>query len=210
METTREDILKTAEILFARQGYAETSLRQITEEAGVNIAAVNYHFRSKENLLVEILDRIVAPLNSARLELLDEFEADGIPGVEQILTAFLLPDLQLIEELRGRDPDLPRFVSRMYSEASDLMARVVGRQFGEVQERFYAAFGRAIPDATREDIAWRLHCVVGIVLFLFASVRPPGSPLMVGEDIKTDLRRLLEVTTPVMVAASLGVVTSKN
>lgn len=200
MEKTKEDIVRAAEILFARQGYAETSLRQITDEAGVNVAAVNYHFRTKENLLVEILDRMVVPLNDARLKLLDEFESDVTPGVEQVLTAFLLPDLELIQDLRSRDPDLPRFVSRMYSEASELMARVVGRQFAEVQERFYAAFARAVPTASREDIAWRLHCVVGIVLYLFASVLPPGSPPMVGNDIDRDLQRLLAVTVPLMVA----------
>ena len=210
MEKTKEDILRTAEVLFARQGYAETSLRQITDEAGVNVAAVNYHFRTKENLLVEILDRIVAPLNSSRLELLDEYESYGTPDVEQVLTAFLQPDLVLIQELRSRDPDLPRFVSRMYSEASELMTRVVGRQFAEVQDRFHTALGRAVPTASRADIAWRLHCIVGIVLYLFASVRPPGSPPMVGEDIESDLRRLLEVTVPVMVSPPREVVGSRK
>lgn len=209
-EQTREQILQAAESLFARAGYANTSLRQITDAAGANIAAVNYHFSSKENLLIEILDRIVVPLNDARLELLDDLEAEGTPSAEQILTAFLLPDLQLIQKLRARDPALPRFVSRMYSEASDLMSRVIGRQFAVTQERFYDAFSRALPHLSSEDIAWRLHCVVGIVLYLFASVEAPGMSPMVTDDLARDLGRLLDATVPLMTAPAGEVVHSRT
>ncbi|MCZ6663464.1 MAG: TetR family transcriptional regulator, partial [Actinobacteria bacterium] len=78
---TKERIVRAAEILFAKEGYAGTSLRQITESAGVNIAAVNYHFGSKENLLIEILDRVVGPINAERLLLLDEAQAEGTPDI---------------------------------------------------------------------------------------------------------------------------------
>lgn len=197
---TRMRIVRAAEVLFARDGYEGTSLRQITEEAGVNVAAVNYHFGSKENLLIEVLDRVVGPINEERMRLLDRAEADGDPDATAVLTAFLLPDLQVIEELRARDPSLPRFVSRMYSEGSELMGRVMGRQFAETRRRFYAAFARALPALSGEEIAWRLHCVVGIVVYLFAGVEAKGMPQMIGDDIEENLRKLLEVTVPLMSA----------
>lgn len=202
---TRQQIIEAAELLFARNGYSATSLREITETAGVNIAAVNYHFGSKENLLVEILDRIVGPLNAQRIEILDELETAGKPDVRQILTAFLLPDLRVLDELRSRNPDLPRFVSRMYSEGTELMAQVVGRQFAETQARFSSAFARALPDLGPDEIGWRLKCIVGIVVYLFAGIESSGVEPMVGHDIDANLRRLLDVTIPMMSARSTEV-----
>src|SRR3546814_17821279 len=70
--STREAILDTAETLFAQQGHDGTSMRQITSEAGVNLAAVNYHFGSKEALVQAVLKRRLAILNQERLRLLDD------------------------------------------------------------------------------------------------------------------------------------------
>lgn len=197
---TRARIIRAAEVLFAREGYASTSLREITERAGVNVAAVNYHFGSKEDLLVEILDRIIGPLNDERMDLLDEVESGCSPGASEVLTAFLLPDLRLYGDLRSRDPELPRFVARMYSENSDLMLGVTGRQFAEVQERFSEAFRSALPGLPTEEILWRLQCVVGIVLYLFAGVEVEGTVPMLGDDTEENLSRLLSVTVPMMEA----------
>lgn len=208
MSDTRAQILGAAEVLFAREGYANTSLRQITELAGANLAAVNYHFGSKEKLLIEILDRVIAPITEERIRLLDEVESTGTPDLSQLLTAFLLPDLHVIAELKERDPSLPNFVSRMYSEGSDLMAEVMGRQFAEAQTRFYAAFARALPQFSQDEIGWRLQCIVGIVVYLFASVEASGMPPMLGADVDRDLRRLLSVTVPFMSAPAEEVVAS--
>ena len=199
-QQTRNQIIRAAEVLFARKGYAATSVREITEAAGVNIAAVNYHFGSKENLLIEILDRVVSPVNAERLKLLDELEAQDTPSVEDVLSAFLFPDLRILDELRRRDPELPRFVSRMYSEGSEFMSRVKGHQFGEIQDRFLAAFGNVLPHLNREEIEWRLHCVVGIVLYLFAGVDAPGVGSLAGPDPERTLTRLLNVSSPMMSA----------
>lgn len=198
--STKDRIIEAAEILFALNGYDGTSLRDITERAGVNVAAVNYHFGSKENLLIELLDRIIAPINTERLEMLEEASTDGPPELEQILTAFLLPDLTSLNRLRARNPDLPRFVSRMYSEGSPLMGKIVGMQFAEMSERFGEAFARALPELSPAEISFRLSCIVGIVVYLFAGVEAPGvAPLATG-DVNTDLARLLAVTRSIMTA----------
>ncbi len=76
-KSTGERILDAAEGLFARQSIRTTSLREITELAEVNIAAVNYHFRSKDALLRAVYERSFQPLNAERLRLLDEAEAAG-------------------------------------------------------------------------------------------------------------------------------------
>lgn len=87
-------LLDAAEHLFARQGIRGTSLREITEQAGGNIAAVNYYFRSKEALVQAVYERSFRPLNEERLRLLDlaESEAGGNPlQLESILHAFFEP-----------------------------------------------------------------------------------------------------------------------
>src|ERR687891_1473936 len=90
--STRERILDAAEQRFSEEGFAGTSLREITALAGVNVAAVNYHFGSKEELLRAVLSRIVEPVNRERLELLQRAEEAAAPHpspVEAILEAFL-------------------------------------------------------------------------------------------------------------------------
>lgn len=197
---TKQRILETAEVLFAANGYAGTSLRDITQKAGVNVAAVNYHFGSKESLLAALLDRVIFPINKERIELLDELEAAGDPSAEEILEAFLLPDLHGLETLRGRDPALPQFVSRMYSEGSNLMHDVIGGQFAELGQRFGSAFARALPELEQTEIAFRLSCVVGIVVYMFAEVAVPGMAPLATADLETNLGRLVAVTTSIMTA----------
>ena len=85
MENTRGRILDSAERLFAEQGFSGTSLRQITAAAGANLAAVNYHFGSKEELIKEALSRRLRPINAERLKWLDRLEAEGQPTVEEIV-----------------------------------------------------------------------------------------------------------------------------
>ena len=80
MSETREKILDTAERLIGEQGYAATSLRQIITEAGVNLAAVHYHFGSKEELLDAVVMRKAGPVNEARLAALDLVEQEAGDG----------------------------------------------------------------------------------------------------------------------------------
>lgn len=197
---TKERIIEAAEVLFAKQGYQGTSLREITEAAEANVAAVNYHFGSKEGLLIAILDRVVAPINVERLRLLEEASRNGPPDVRQILTSFLLPDLRSIGELRERNPELPRFVSRMYSESTPLMEQVIGTQFAEMRREFGKAFAVALPKLEREEIAFRTSCLVGIVVYMFASVEAPGISSFVTGDIDSDLDRLLTIAEAILTA----------
>src|SRR5262245_62123867 len=96
---TKQRILDVAEVQFAEHGYAGASLRGIIAAAHVNLAAVHYHFRSKEALLEAVLLRRAGPLNEERLRLLDALEAQAGNGgapVEGIIEAFIGPPLHLV------------------------------------------------------------------------------------------------------------------
>ena len=71
--STKDRILGAAEELFAQHGFAGTSLRQVTSRADVNIAAVNYHFGSKENLVNEVFRRRMDEMSRRRKTSLTRF-----------------------------------------------------------------------------------------------------------------------------------------
>src|SRR5437762_12824734 len=91
---TKEKILDTAEALFMEHGFEATSLRAITTAAGVNLAAVNYHFGSKEELFQMVLTRRLDPMNQQRVDLLTALERAAAPhpvACDKILTAMFIP-----------------------------------------------------------------------------------------------------------------------
>lgn len=168
MIKTEDKILDTSERLFGEQGYAGTSLRQIIAAAGVNLAAIHYHFGNKEELLDRLVARKAGPVNAERLEHLDRYEAEAGSSpvaVEKILQAFLEPPLQRVKE----NPDFAKLMGRLYGEG--LMPGIAERHFHTVLSRFTAAFGRALPHLSHEELGLRLHFMLGAMAhtMLFAS-----------------------------------------
>jgi AcrR family transcriptional regulator len=163
MTDTKERILDTAERLFSEQGYAATSLRSIIARAGVNLAAVHYHFHSKEALLEAVILRRSVPANHERLALLERFEKEAggnPPPLEKVIEAFVAPTLQM-----SRDPQSPSMVfmkllGRLHAEG-DLLPQILTSQFGDVLERFGAALRAALPDLPPEELFWRLNLALG-------------------------------------------------
>ncbi len=168
--STKDRILDAAEQLFADRGFANTSLRRITTEAGANIASVNYYFQSKEALIHAVFSRRLVPINRARLEILDRLEARGEPpSVEDVLRAFVEPVLRAPETFEGMTK-FGRLVGRMYSDPSDTFARIFREEFAEVRVRFMAAFQRAMPELPAEEMYWRLHFVIAAVAHTLAGL----------------------------------------
>ncbi|MEE2658362.1 MAG: TetR/AcrR family transcriptional regulator [Candidatus Latescibacterota bacterium] len=162
---TADRIIEAAERLFARHGIARTSLRALTDEAGVNLAAVHYHFGSKEGLVSAVYGRRVQPLNAERLRLLDECEAaagDGPPELESLLEAFIGPALRLRQNRSQGEPFMC-LMGRIYSEPARELAPVMA-QFDEVRQRFPAAFQRALPELDEVELMWRLHFLLGSLM----------------------------------------------
>src|SRR3954469_14607154 len=98
-QQTKLAILDTAERLFATHGFNATSLRAITAEADANLGAVNYHFASKDSLILAVLRRRLTPLSADRIALLDKFEdeANGKPlPIEKVLEALFRPPTELV------------------------------------------------------------------------------------------------------------------
>jgi AcrR family transcriptional regulator len=155
---TPDRILATAENLFAEEGYGAVSLRSITREAGVNIAAIHYHFGSKERLLEQLFAKRCGPMNAERLRLLSECrECPGRPPLlEQILEAYLRPSL-----IWPDDPDGARRFLRLRAllshEQETLASELIARHFNDVSRRFAAALGGVLPELSEEELFWRFQ-----------------------------------------------------
>ena len=178
MTETQTKLLDAAERLFGEQGYAGTSLRHIIAEAGVNLAAIHYHFGSKEVLLDQLIMRRTGPVNEERMALLDRFEAEahGAPvSLEKILQAFLEPPFLRI----AKRPDLALFMGRIYGEG--LMPAIAEKHFRHVITRFFAAMGRALPELTPSELAVRGQFLIGAMAhtlcFALPGAKLPGPPV---------------------------------
>lgn len=166
-DETKDRILDAAESLFGESGVDGVSLRQITARAGVNLAAVNYHYGSKEGLVEAVFLRRTRELNRERLRLLDEAEAEararGLAAapLEVLLRALLAPPL-----LFARDPSkgmvaVVRLMSERNAADGGRLRQVIDKDVGHLR-RFLAPLERALPHLPAEEVAWRLMFALGV------------------------------------------------
>jgi AcrR family transcriptional regulator len=168
---TKERILDAAEALFMEHGFEATSLRQLTAAAGVNLAAVNYHFGSKEELFQAVLTRRLDPMNQARLALLTQMEADCAPHpvpCERILSAMFVPALALARDRTRGGKDFLRLLGRAYADPAPFIRRFLSEQYAAMIARFKAAFARTLPHLPARELSWRLHFIMGALSYTLA------------------------------------------
>jgi len=162
--STGERILEAAEGLFAAQGIRGTSLKEITELAEVNIAAVNYHFRSKDAMVRAVYSRCFQPLNEERLQLLDAAEAaaGGKPlALEQVLHSLFEPMVRAWQSNRN----FILLVGRLQSEPDPQLNAFVQGLYGGLIERFLQAARRAAPDVPDAQLFFWIHFLFGGVVY---------------------------------------------
>ena len=160
---TKAQVLAAAERLFALHGFQNVSVRDITAEAGVNLASVNYHFGSKDALLFEIFRRRTAELNRDRARMLHE-AADrhaGKPPVREILRALFEPPLRWSKPGSERRISV-QFIIRARSEGTEAMREVLRTDVSHLR-RFADALMAARPDLPPEEVYWRLHFSLGMI-----------------------------------------------
>ncbi|HTS49631.1 MAG TPA: TetR/AcrR family transcriptional regulator [Bryobacteraceae bacterium] len=159
--STKDRILDAAERLFARDGIEATSLRAMTAEAGVNLAAVNYHFQSKDALVRAVVARRVVPVNQRRLELLEACEraaGDGPLPLEEVLDAFVRP---VVEIYGSHAREFTPLMGRIYTEPAEFVEQMYKDHLEPVAKRFIRACERALPDLPHVELLWRLHFSIG-------------------------------------------------
>jgi AcrR family transcriptional regulator len=157
-DQTRSAILAAAERLYADRGFGDVTLRDIVAEANVNLAAVNYHFGSKDELIAELFVTRSLALNRQRLRELKaaEEEGGGTADISDILRALVGPTLR-----DGLGPDnqlstAARFMIRVSIESVPPIRRIRNREIDHLR-KFVAAMRRALPDRGEVELYWALH-----------------------------------------------------
>ena len=196
---TRERLLNTAQRLFAEQGFKATSLRHITQEANANVAAVNYHFGSKEEMLNELIRRRVEPINDRRYALLEKYraEAGGQPiPLEKIFEALFLPFFQAVAPDTEKDKmNLIRIIERVLSEQPTLMRSVYEEHFKKLTITIMEALSETMPELETAELHWRFHFALSLMLSSMTTRQRIGHTskgLCDPEDIEEMVTRLIQ------------------
>lgn len=199
---TCERILDAAERLFMEYGYDGASMRMLTTAAGVNLAAVNYHFGSKEGLMQAVFKRRISWLNSERLRILDELEskAAGQPlRPSQILEAFFGTLLTMGERPELGGITFLRLIGRTLTEPAHFIRDFFAGEYQQVVDRYKNALYRALPDVPRDEIAWRFQFMLGAMSYSIAgtdALRILGGISLTDEGDAIYARRLRERLMP--------------
>ena len=169
-QNTKRAILQAAEVLFAEQGYAQTSMRSITARAGVNLASVNYHFGSKKNLIQAVLKQYFDVLMPQIDSTLDNLEpVNGETGVQAVLSALIVPMLTLRKVQENGTELFVQLLGRGYNESQGHLRRFIMQDYGVTVRKLTKAIKHCLPEVSDEQLFWRLHFAIGSFVFSMAS-----------------------------------------
>ncbi len=161
---SRERLLRSAEELFSSKEYRHVSVREIAAHAGVNSGLVGYYFGGKRALFSEVLRAHTAPLSQELMQQLKIITQNGrAPSVEEILRAWLIPWLQARESSHARSLHLGIFAN-MSREGVENTKKALA-PMDPVHKAFVKALHSCLPYLSQETIIWRLHFVMGALVF---------------------------------------------
>ncbi|NVK56059.1 MAG: TetR/AcrR family transcriptional regulator [Alteromonadaceae bacterium] len=167
---TKARIIDAAENLFAEQGYGQTSMREITASANVNLASVNYHFGSKKNLIQAVLKRyfdVLMPQIDEALEAL--IPSVGRRGVDQVLQSLMEPLINLNAVRPNGTEVFVQLLGKGYTESQGHLRTFIMGSYGATVQRLLAMLRTALPAVPADELFWRLHFAIGSFVFSMAS-----------------------------------------
>ena len=196
---TKTRILDTAERLFAQKGFDAVSLRNIIASAKVNLAAVHYHFGSKQALLHAVVARRLRPINEERLAGLAEARAKAgkrAVKLERVLECLFLP-LFRVQANPKVGPTFSRLIGRVLFDRNANLQKFMMSELAEVIPQFSAALDASLPGLAKEETDWRSHFMAGAMAHTLCNadllVRFTGTDAG-ASDYESTVRRLIDFT----------------
>ncbi|WP_237064775.1 TetR/AcrR family transcriptional regulator [Microbulbifer guangxiensis] len=194
-------ILDAAEVLFAERGFTETSLRTITSTAGVNLAAVNYHFGSKKELIQAVFERFLTPFTDSLVKELDRREAMEEPLSAEALLNSLYRGAMASLECQGRDPQrFMRLLGLAYTQYQGHLRRFIVSRYGDSYRRFAGLLSKALPGLDPVTFYWRLYFMLGATIFTLSSFDAIEAILREDFGAESSLQETLERLVPAAAA----------
>jgi AcrR family transcriptional regulator len=197
---TKEQIITVAERLFAEHGFVGTTLRNVVSEAGVNIAAVHYHFGSKEELFRAVVARFAHPVVEQELNLLSALKArNDLPSVEAILLAMLKPSLEILSQDEDTRLIRAKFMGRCRTEPEPFQS-IAYEEFAPATEAFLDVLQRVLPEQSRSQLGWKLDLVITALIRILMEAGKPYALLKTSdpEDIQATIQQLVQFFSPGM------------
>ncbi|WP_419536103.1 TetR/AcrR family transcriptional regulator [Endozoicomonas sp.] len=198
---TVDRILDAAEKLFAEHGFAETSLRSITSKAGVNLAAVNYHFGSKKALIQAVFSRFLDPFVSKLSKALVKYQDnnDAI-DLEEIL--HLLVDQIMVVEPRSPE-DLSvcmRLIGLAYTQGQGHLKKYLREVYGDVFQAYLQLLVKACPNLPMGDLFWRVYFILGSAVFTLSGANALRAIAESDYGVNYELEEIMRKMVPFMAA----------
>ncbi|MCW8880241.1 MAG: TetR/AcrR family transcriptional regulator [Kangiellaceae bacterium] len=166
---TKNKILDAAEELFAEHGFAETSLREITAKAEVNLASVNYHFGSKKSLIESVFDRFMESFTNQLMTEMAELDRGGEKVTVTAVLNTLVNPLIKIDDIRPNGSSVfMKLLGKAYAETQGHIRRFAMDRYSHVLARFTRLLHKASPDVKPSEMFWRLHFMLGAFIFTLA------------------------------------------
>jgi AcrR family transcriptional regulator len=203
-DQTRTAILAAAERLYAERGFSDVTLRDIVAAANVNLAAVNYHFGSKDELIAELFVTRSLALNRERLRELRAAEENGGGRAEIacVLRALVGPTLRGCLGPQNERSTAARFMIRVSIESVPPIRRIRNREIDHLR-KFIAAMRRALPAHSDVELYWGLHFALAMAQ---QTVRDTErlAKLSEGQCDVNDVEALIERVVSVAVMGLVG------
>ncbi len=199
--STKTKILNAAELLFADKGFNGTSLREITSQAEVNLAAVNYHFGSKKELIKAVMSRYMNELSPRLESALHAICVDEVkPTLNEVFSAFLDPLLHLNTFKDNGTSTFLQLLGRGFTDNQGFLRWFLTTQYPGVFTNFTQAVNKAYPELSSEEMFWRLHFTMGTIVFTMSSSDALIDIAQNDFDRKVDIAGVIKQVIPYVAA----------
>jgi len=201
---TVERILDAAEQLFAEKGFAETSLRLITSKAGVNLAAVNYHFGSKKALIQAVFSHFLGPFCASLEKELDRLQAlpEHKPELEELFE-LLLSQVLAVKPRSGNDlSTFMRLLGLAFNQSQGHLRKYLEEVYGRVFRRYMLLLIEAAPKIPPLELFWRIHFMVGAAAFSMSGIKALRAMAENDYGVHTSTEQVMRMMVPFLAAGA--------
>lgn len=213
---TVERILDAAETLFAEKGFAETSLRQITGKAKVNLAAVNYHFGSKKSLIQAVFARFLDPYCENLTAALDQRMENNnqTPTLDELLN-LLVEQTLVLEPRSGQDLSIfMRLLGLAFTESQGHLRRFLNEHYGDIWRRYMLLMQQTASPMSPVELFWRVHFMIGTVAFSMSGIKALRAISESDFSAKVSTEQVMRLMLPFLAAGmqapSAGIINQQN
>lgn len=196
---TSASIVTAAETLFAEQGFTETTVRQITARAEVNLAAINYHFGSKKGLIQAVAEKFLTPLCAELQQMLEQRQAGNDESIsleellEMLMRALLIVNRENVNALAV----FMRLLELAYMKNQEELRNFLIDRYNSKLQEFISLIRKDAAPMEDDEFFWRLHFLLGSITFTLSNFHTLNAiekrEFHSGAEVENILHRMIPV-----------------